>query len=784
MVIGLCFMCINFLKASEQIVVSPGGDDTNPGTPAQPLATLSAAQETVREVVAAGLEADLVVRIQEGVYELADTLAFGAEDSGSERFAVTYAAAPGARVVVSGGTVIDGWEKHEGELWTAQVPGVKENEWYFRQLWVNGRRAIRARMPNAGDRGPRRKLEGFKVDNELTSTILSFNPDLLEEWGNLEDVEAVVFGTWEIMRKRFAQVDPETGVGHMQGPHSMPHFAQGRTEQQRTAGRRGRFFLENAAEFLDRPGEWYLDRQTGTLTYWPRPGEDTARARVIAPRLERLVDVKGTPEHPVRNLHFQGIEFKHADWRLPRGGYMGVQACCYVLGAEESWRRMDAAIRLENARDCSITESVIAHIGGCGIEFLPQCVRLTLEGNHINDIGGNGIMAGSPSRTLPEADAPKDCRIANNHIHDCGIDYPGGVGIWVGLAQRTVIAHNLLHDLPYSGISLGWNWNSDPTLARNNLIEWNHVHDVMQRLSDGGGIYTLGFQPGTIIRHNYIHDVPGGSHNNGIFLDQGSKGFRLAGNAIGRTGGAPVRFNQNRREDHEWEDNLEGNLEGDPVRSCALEVPHDDALEPDHLTIEAWIKPEEFPDGRWWIVNKNGNEWDDGHYGVIASGSRIRAVINIGGGRENKISATSQEGVLEAEVWQHVAMSFDGAKLRVYHNGIERASTSVHRERSTAKSPLAIGHRADDASPYSPFRFKGFIDRVRLYDQALTADEIVFSLTTRDAPPSRTPVAAWFFEDIVASAVADARERASHHQIYLQAIAKAGLQSGTLPDGR
>ncbi len=184
-----CLLCLtgngwtNAMAA--QIVVAPDGDDVNPGTSERPLATLAAAQRAVREQVAASLEADLVVRIQEGVYTLEETLAFGPEDAGCERFAVTYAAAPDARVVVSGGAGIAGWERGEGELWTVQVPGVKAGEWYFRQLWVNGRRAIRARMPNADDRRPVRKLEGFKVDEDLKSKTLSFGTGLLADWDNV-----------------------------------------------------------------------------------------------------------------------------------------------------------------------------------------------------------------------------------------------------------------------------------------------------------------------------------------------------------------------------------------------------------------------------------------------------------------------------------------------------------------------------------------------------------------------------------------------------------------------
>jgi len=542
--------------ARSRIFVAPDGDDANPGTWEKPLATLEAAQDAVREVVAKGLESDLVVDIQEGVYEIEDTLRFGPEDSGSEQYAVIYAAAPGAQVVVSGGGVIDGWEEGENDLWTAHVPDVEEGERYFRNLWVDDSRAFRARRPNVDEED--RYLRGFEYDEDLTSKSFTFHAELVEEWENLEDVEVVVFGTWEIMRKRFAQVDPETGVAHMEGPHTRPGSAMAGDRAQEylpRGGRRGNYYFENAIEFLDQPGEWYLDRETGVLSYLPRPEEDMTDARVVAPRLECLIDVRGTDEEPVRNLHFQGIEFKHTDWILPEGGYMGRQACWYTLGVEEEWLFMDAAIRFEDARDCSVTDGVLAHMGGCGIEYYERCESVTVAGNHIHDISGNGINIQTGSNE--EEDVPKNSRVENNHIHNCGVGYYGAVGIRAGITQGTVIANNHIHDLPYTGISLGWQWNQWPSAARDNVIERNHVHDVMQRVYDGAGIYTLGKQPGTVIRNNLIHDVSGDGENNGIFLDQGSKGYRIVGNAVNRISpGRPLRRNLSAADWHEFEDNM------------------------------------------------------------------------------------------------------------------------------------------------------------------------------------------------------------------------------------
>lgn len=572
-------------EMTGEFFVAPDGSDQNAGTRSKPFATLAKARDAVRELKKGGLDRNLTVLIRGGTYRLQEPLVFGPEDSGTEKFTITYAAAPGEKPVISGGRLITGWKKGEGDIWTAQVSGAQEDKGYFHQLWVNGERAVRARMPNRDDQAPCWQLKGATFHAEGKAHTYAFAPGQLKEWGNLADVEAVVYGNWEITRKRFEKVAPATGTAEMLGPHAKPHDA--------IAAGAGRFFyLENAREFLDQPGEWYLDRKTGILHYWPRPGEDLARAGVVAPLLTRLLAVKGAPEKPVRNLHFKGLEFAHADWTFPVGGYLGIQACHFATGTgwdKASWGRMDAAIRWDYAEECSFRDGVIAHLGGCGIELVVRCVRSVIEGNRIFDISGNGVMLGGPKE---EADVPKECLIANNHVHACGLDYAGAVGIWAGFAQRAVIAHNEIHDLPYTGISLGWQWNPQPTPAKENIIEGNHVHNVMNRLGDGGCIYTLGFQPGTIIRGNHLHDVNRSpfcqaAPNNGMFIDEGSKGFLFEGNLVYATSGEPVRHNQNSRDWHTWKDNLFGGA----APKVQGRISEDRQSQQDRIAGEAGLEP-------------------------------------------------------------------------------------------------------------------------------------------------------------------------------------------------
>ena len=538
--------------------VAANGDDANPGTEVRPFATLRRAQRAVRQRIAGGLNGDVTVRIGGGVYRLAAPLRFGPADSGTKEHAVVYAAVPGQRVVVSGGRAVTGWKQSEGKLWTTTVPEAKAGRWHFRQLFVNGRRARRARTPNAEAKVSRMKLAGASLSADGKTYTLRLPPGGVSDWTNIRDVEIVVHGNWAINRKRLGAIDAKTGTITLAAPHATP------IKWNRPGA--GRFcYLENAREMLDQPGEWYLDRTTGVLTYWPPDGQDMTRADVTAPVLRRLVEVIGTAEVPVRNLHFRGIRFAHTAWPLPAGGYHGIQACHYSTGGPKPpgrrWSAIEPAIFCTFVEGVSLTDGAVAHIGGSGVYFSDGSKNCRITGNAVYDVGANGIMlAGANDEKL----VPRANRICNNHVHATGVEYFGACAIWAGYVQGTTIAHNLVHDTPYTGISVGWQWNPSPTACRGNLLEANHVYDVMKTLADGGCIYTLGYQPGTVLRANHLHDVHrsaythGGAPNNGIFVDEGSKGFLFERNVIHGTHGRPVRFNQCKREWHTWKDNVMG----------------------------------------------------------------------------------------------------------------------------------------------------------------------------------------------------------------------------------
>jgi hypothetical protein len=265
------------------------------------------------------------------------------------------------------------------------------------------------------------------------------------------------------------------------------------------------------------------------------------------------------------------------------------------------------------------------------------------------------------------------------------------------------------------------------------------VYDVLKRLGDGGALYTLGFQPGSVIRGNHFHDVCRHplmmwpvSPNNGIFADEGSKGFHFERNVIYKTHGTPVRFNQGSRDWHTWKDNLEGGVTptvpgkvGDALDcdgySSFIEIPHTPDLGPEQLTVEAWIKLSAYPQGgdpRRWIVSKGETEVTDGHYSLLVRGSSVDAYLNIGG-KGGLHQAHSQSGVLGLNQWHLLAMTYDGAELRLFIDGVEAASKRVGKPRTPGVGPLAIGRR-DGVMRY----FQGAVDDVRIYSRALSVGEL------------------------------------------------------------
>lgn len=536
--------------------VAPDGRDDNVGTKDQPFATLLRAQKAVREKVKAGLNKPIIVLIRGGTYEIQEPLVFGPEDSGTTEYCITYAAEPGARPLISGGRIIKNWKKGRSNLWTTQIPDVKKGKWRFRQLYADGTRLGRGRYPEKGLLRITKVADGVKT--------LEFDKKLPQSLGD-RDAELVVIQNWSIARSLILSSQAKTvhcatplgWVGHGIWTTASPGKPA---------------YLENALEFLRRPGQWHLDRKTGTLTYLAADNENPADKRFIAPMLEQLLVINGTSEKPVRNLCFQGLTFAYAAWQLPPGGYAGIQAgynATSKIPDDAPEETLPTAVNLMYARDCAFELCRFVHIGPSAIGLSAGTQRNRILACEIADVGGNGIHIGLPKGPIPVLDldwkdphdVPTGNEVSNCYVHHCAAESFGCVGIFAAFSANTRISHNYVSFAPYTGISIGFRWNTTPTSQKNCLVEYNHIHDVMMKIADGGGIYTLGLQPGTILRGNHIYNVHrasyahGGAPNNGIFFDEGSMDFLVEDNVIHSTSGKAIRFNENKKEWHTWRNN-------------------------------------------------------------------------------------------------------------------------------------------------------------------------------------------------------------------------------------
>ena len=239
----------------------------------RPLRTLAAARDAVRKLHP---RAPVTVLVHGGVYALDEPLTFAAADSGSSEAPITYAAAPNETPILSGGRRITGWQRGKDGNWTASVPQVREGHWYFHQLWVNGQRRRRARTPNEGY---------FTVEGEISfdaqSKFKFHERDIHPEWAG-QGVEVISLLKWQYLRSPIAAVDEAARTVTLAGRRP-----QSGTE------RDPRYWIENSLDALDAPGEWYLDRKSGTLSYRPLPGEEMNTVETVAPHLEQLVRFDG-----------------------------------------------------------------------------------------------------------------------------------------------------------------------------------------------------------------------------------------------------------------------------------------------------------------------------------------------------------------------------------------------------------------------------------------------------------------------------------------------------------
>lgn len=497
---------------------------------------------------------DVCIRLQAGTYRLNQTITVRPEDSGIRIVA-------DGNAVVSGGVKITGWKK-QGRMYVADVPEFNGRPLEFRQLWVNGRKADRAR--DVADFEKMYRIRNIDKKNEILYVPAAAVKKILGE----RHAEMVIHEMWCVanLRIKGIKVQGDSAAVTFHQPESHIHFMHPWPSPMVTKdGHNSAFYLTNAKSLLDTPGEWYLDAKEQKVYYIPRKGEDMAKADVEAPAVETLMKIEGTPDTPVKGITIEGVTFSYATWMRPSiSGHAPLQAGMFMTEAykvrpkiirpngdhkldNQGWvGRPAAAVSVRCAEDINFKGCAIEHCASTGIDFFEYTKGGSISRSTIRDVGGNGILAGSFGPEAHEAHLPynpTDSRIIctgltieNNLITDVTNEDWGCVGIGAGYVRGIRILHNEISEVSYSGISMGWGWNQQPCAMADNRVKGNLIHHYAKHMYDTAGIYTLGAQPHSFVEENVVRDIysPGYAHDPNhwfyLYTDEGSSCIMVRNN--------------------------------------------------------------------------------------------------------------------------------------------------------------------------------------------------------------------------------------------------------------
>ena len=560
-VTAICILCSHWLLAGE-IWISPKGSDFNDGTRQSPKATLTSALRQAREwrrTEDNRIQGGITIYMEGGTYAFYEPFFIRPEDSGTKESPTIIRSVGDEKVILSGGISINGWKK-QGKVWVADVPVFNGRPLDFRQLWVNGKKAVRAR--DVEDFEKMNRICSVDEKNEILYVPAVSIRRLIDNKGNLKAkyAEMVLHQMWCVanLRIRSVEVQGDSAAIRFHQPESRIQFEHPWPRPMVTTdGHNSAFYLTNARELQDVPGEWYHDIDARKVYYYPREGEKMQEAKVIVPAVETLVRVEGTLDRPVCHIRFEKITFSYTTWMRPsEKGHVPLQTGMYLTDGyridpkmqrnylnhpldNQGWLgRPAAAVRVVAAKQIDFERCRFEHLGSTGLDYEEAVQGGVVRGCLFRDIAGNGLLVGSFSPAAHETHLPYDPAdrrevCTQQHINNCYFTEIGNedwecLAIAAGYVGDVNIEHNEISEVPYSGISLGWGWTQTVNCMRNNRVHANLIHHYAKHMYDVAGIYTLGSQPKSYVTENCVHSIykPGYVHDPNhwfyLYTDEGS----------------------------------------------------------------------------------------------------------------------------------------------------------------------------------------------------------------------------------------------------------------------
>ena len=541
-VTAICILCSHWLLAGE-IWISPKGSDFNDGTRQSPKATLTSALRQAREwrrTEDNRIQGGITIYMEGGTYAFYEPVFIRPEDSGTKESPTIIRSVDDEKVILSGGISINGWKK-QGKVWVADVPVFNGRPLDFRQLWVNGKKAVRAR--DVEDFEKMNRICSVDEKNEILYVPAVSIRRLIDNKGNLKAKYAkmVLHQMWCVanLRIRSVEVQGDSAAIRFHQPESRIQFEHPWPRPMVTTdGHNSAFYLTNARELQDVPGEWYHDIDARKVYYYPREGEKMQEAEVIVPAVETLVRVEGTLDRPVRHIRFEKITFSYTTWMRPsEKGHVPLQAGMYLTDGyridpkmqrdylnhpldNQGWLgRPAAAVRVAAAKQIDFERCRFEHLGSTGLDYEEAVQGGVVRGCLFRDIAGNGLLVGSFSPAAHETHLPYDPAdrrevCTQQHINNCyfteiGNEDWGCLAIAAGYVGDVNIEHNEISEVPYSGISLGWGWTQTVNCMRNNRVHANlihhyakHMYDVaVELLDDIGTVFPFKGRYGKFVQH-------------------------------------------------------------------------------------------------------------------------------------------------------------------------------------------------------------------------------------------------------------------------------------------